>query len=387
MKRLRGKNSHDVSVRSFPRRVRDLPGATSEGKMLAVVPRPFISYAREDGEMARRLFDDLRVLGAEPWFDQKDLVGGQDWQGTIRDAVRACSHFIALLSSNSVNKRGFVQKELRQAIDILAEFPPGQIFVIPVRLDDVQPTHEEIRKLHWVDLFPSYQEGLLHLARSMGLPVSPPDSALAHGSLGGIAMVGAVVAVLSLLITRSSHNFIGNVHDTRTLASTVTPSQRPSAAVMADQQLVAANFESVSKLHGDLRLQTQGYTQQITLGRAGTYAINRDELSQEAQELLRQLVSPIAKGRIRTLVQIAVFAHTDAVPIRGIREARSNWSLSAARAARVAEFLEHAGVEPSLLLPVAPGQYQPLFSPHAATRGENRRLELRLDYADKPSRP
>lgn len=357
--------------------------------MLCVAPRPFISYAREDGDMARRLCDDLRMLGAEPWFDQKDMVGGQDWQDTIRDAVRACSHFIALLSSNSVNKRGFVQKELRQAIDILAEFPPGQIFVIPVRLDDVQPTHEEIRKLHWVDFFPSYPEGLHRLARSMGLPVSLPGGSTPQGSLGGLAMVGAVVAVLSLSITRSSHNFMEDSHATRTPASTATPSQQPSPAVIADQQLVAAHFESVARLHRDLLLQTHGYTQQITLGQVGTYDINRDELSPEAQELLRQLVSPIAKGRLRTLVGITIFAHTDAMLISAnaeIRGVRSNWTLSAARAARAAEFLEHAGVEPSLLLPVAPAQYRPLFPSDAATR-QNRRLELRLDYADKPSHP
>jgi len=134
-----------------------------------VRPRPFISYAHEDREIASKLYEDLRALGAEPWLDKNDLLGGQDWQETIRRAVRECSHFIALLSSNSVSKRGFVQKELRQAIATLEEFPPGEIFVIPVRLESTEPTHEALKKLHWIDLFPSYDSGLQQLARSLDL--------------------------------------------------------------------------------------------------------------------------------------------------------------------------------------------------------------------------
>src|SRR5204862_457446 len=103
-----------------------------------------------------------------------------------------------------------------------------------------------------IDLFPSYQEGLRQLARSMGLPASPPRGGPTQGSLGRAATVGAAVAVLSLMITTSSNNSIRNPNSTAALAPAVTTSNQPSPAVVADQQLVAANFESVAKLHGDL---------------------------------------------------------------------------------------------------------------------------------------
>jgi hypothetical protein len=107
-------------------------------------------------------------------LDKEDLLPGQDWESTIHRVIKDSSHVLFLISRHSVNKRGFVQKELRQALDVLREFPPNQIFIIPCRLDDTTPSHEMLAKLHWVDLFPSYEEGLARIARSLGL--EPPKS-------------------------------------------------------------------------------------------------------------------------------------------------------------------------------------------------------------------
>ena len=120
----------------------------------------FISYAREDREAVARLYRDLQARGLEPWLDSVDLLPGVDWKSAIAEAIESSSHFIALLSSTSVGKRGYVQKELRKALDVLEEFPADQIFVIPVRIDDCTPTHRRLKDLNWVDLFPSYDEGL-----------------------------------------------------------------------------------------------------------------------------------------------------------------------------------------------------------------------------------
>ena len=162
-------------------------------------PRPFISYAHEDSETAAHLYDDLRALGAEPWLDKKDLLAGQDWQEAIRRAIRESTHFIALVSAHSVNKRGFVQKELRQALATLEEFPPGEIFVIPVRLDETQPRHDALTRIHWVNLFPSYEQGLSELARSMSLVESQADTRgrLRRGKALGVLIVsGLLLAAL-----------------------------------------------------------------------------------------------------------------------------------------------------------------------------------------------
>lgn len=112
-------------------------------------------------------------MGAEPWFDAVDLLPGQEWEPTIRQALRRCTHFIALISQRSVDKRGFVQNELRTAFELLRELPPGDIFLIPVRLEQVEPRHEELRRIHWVDLFVDRTGGLEKIARSLQLTVRP----------------------------------------------------------------------------------------------------------------------------------------------------------------------------------------------------------------------
>lgn len=124
------------------------------------VQQIFISYASEDRAVARRLYNDLAAAGLTPWLDTERLLPGQRWADVIADAIQHSSHFIVLLSSKSVSKRGFVQKELKIALDVLDQFPDSEIFVIPVRIDDCSPANIRLRELHWVDLWPSYENGL-----------------------------------------------------------------------------------------------------------------------------------------------------------------------------------------------------------------------------------
>jgi hypothetical protein len=132
-------------------------------------PRPFISYAREDCEIAIRLRNELVEMGAAPWMDQFDLVGGEDWRAAIKRALREASHCIVLLSHRAVTKRGYVQTEMRDALQVVGELPPDAVYIIPVRLDDVEPIHEHFRSLHWIDLFRDYRDGLRRLAASLGI--------------------------------------------------------------------------------------------------------------------------------------------------------------------------------------------------------------------------
>lgn len=120
----------------------------------------FISYAREDLDSARRLYSDLKAHGLRPWLDKEDLLPGDDWRRAVVAAIQKCDYFLALLSSNSVQKTGFVQRELREALSALDEKPDGTKYIIPARLDDCSPSHVRLTDLNWVDLFPSWEVGL-----------------------------------------------------------------------------------------------------------------------------------------------------------------------------------------------------------------------------------
>jgi len=129
--------------------------------------RVFLSYAREDFETAKRLCNDLRQVGIDVWFDKDSLLPGQNWKTAIRQAIKGSRFFIALLSNSSVNKRGFVQKELKHAFEIFDEFPESSVFVIPIRLDNCTPTSENLQKLHWIDIFDNWEEGVEQILKTI----------------------------------------------------------------------------------------------------------------------------------------------------------------------------------------------------------------------------
>ena len=127
--------------------------------------RVFISYAKEDKAFAEKLHEDLNHAGIDTWMDSVNLIPGQNWDRAITKAISDSRYFIALLSSRSVGKKGYVQKEIRHAIDIAKEYPPDEIYIIPLRIDDCNPSFEALHKLQIANLFPDYQKGLQELLR------------------------------------------------------------------------------------------------------------------------------------------------------------------------------------------------------------------------------
>jgi hypothetical protein len=132
----------------------------------------FISYASEDAEIAQRLYDDLKNAGVELWLNRESITPGRDWKLEIDKALKESTIFLALISSKSTTKEGFTQRELKRALDVLDEKPEGDVFIIPIRVDDC-PIFVRLQNYQWVDLFPSYSDGLEKL-----LSVLKPDFAV-----------------------------------------------------------------------------------------------------------------------------------------------------------------------------------------------------------------
>lgn len=114
----------------------------------------FLCHASQDKSTARELYG---LLGAEswldPWLDERNLLPGQDWNMEIEKAVESADVIIVFLSRTSVSKNGYIQKELRQVLDVALEKPEGGIFIIPVRLDDCE-IPRRLRNWQYVDYFP-----------------------------------------------------------------------------------------------------------------------------------------------------------------------------------------------------------------------------------------
>ena len=130
--------------------------------------RVFLCHSSGDKEEVRKLYNRLMADGISCWFDEEDLLPGQDWDAEIKIALRTCSHVLACISTSSISKTGYVQKELRQALDKADEQPAGSIFLIPVRLEDCE-VPDRLRDLHYVDLFrPDAYSRLLRALKAFG---------------------------------------------------------------------------------------------------------------------------------------------------------------------------------------------------------------------------
>jgi hypothetical protein len=116
------------------------------------MPQIFLCYARQDRAEVENLYRRLSDAGFKPWMDKKDILPGERWQSRIPKAIRRSDFFLACLSAKSVDKRGFLQKEIRDALDIWREMLDSDIYLIPVRLEDCGMP-ESLRGFQWVNLF------------------------------------------------------------------------------------------------------------------------------------------------------------------------------------------------------------------------------------------
>lgn len=94
----------------------------------------FINYARTDSAFVDSLYDLLKKQGFQPWMDRRDILAGEDWKLAINSAIENASVFLAVISENSVEKEGYLQVEIKNALNKKLGQIPGKIFIVPVRI-------------------------------------------------------------------------------------------------------------------------------------------------------------------------------------------------------------------------------------------------------------
>ena len=115
--------------------------------------RVFLCHASEDKPAVRVLYKSLKAESwIAPWLDEEELEPGQDWNLEINKALRGMDAILICLSTKSVSKEGYVQKEFKLARDLADEKPDGTIYIIPLRLDGCQ-IPQKFKQWQWVDYF------------------------------------------------------------------------------------------------------------------------------------------------------------------------------------------------------------------------------------------
>lgn len=109
----------------------------------------FLSYASPDYERVHEYYTALVADGLDPWLDKQKLVAGQNWDFEIKRALARADIIVVFLSENSISRRGYIQKEIRIALDQAQSKLHEDIYVVPVMLDAV-PIPPQLEAIHVV---------------------------------------------------------------------------------------------------------------------------------------------------------------------------------------------------------------------------------------------
>jgi anti-anti-sigma factor len=114
----------------------------------------FLCHSSDDKPSVRDLYTRLRSTAdyINPWLDEEELLPGQRWEDEIPEAVRNSDIVLVCMSKASTQKTGYVQKEIKFALDVADTQPEGTIFIIPVKLEGCL-LPKRLSHLQFVNLF------------------------------------------------------------------------------------------------------------------------------------------------------------------------------------------------------------------------------------------
>lgn len=137
----------------------------------------FISYAKEDQKIAIQYYNWLENENFNPWLDVKKLKGGQNWELEIDRAFKKAHVIIWLMSPQSIYKRGFIQREVKEALDNLRYKQPDDIYIIPVIIENCNVPDYISDKLQFINnsdglAFDSLKSSLLTAAEQQSISIT-----------------------------------------------------------------------------------------------------------------------------------------------------------------------------------------------------------------------
>ncbi len=120
--------------------------------------RVFISYAREDENIAGELESQLMSSGFDVWRDVSSLEGGDDWDREIKNELQA-SDFALVICSDALYRKtdSYVNKEIHLACE--RDLRVRGQYLIPLRTSDL-PAKQVIEELASYNEMPLNQHEL-----------------------------------------------------------------------------------------------------------------------------------------------------------------------------------------------------------------------------------
>jgi tetratricopeptide (TPR) repeat protein len=132
----------------------------------------FLSYAHEDLDLVRRVYEGLKERKVNVWFDKEDMIKGR-WKPQIMKAISQSRDFVICLSNAAIKKTsgekpGFQDRELQIAWEFAREQDESDFSIIPVRLEDCGRGDMRLSGWQQYDLFEDWEGILDTLAVNLG---------------------------------------------------------------------------------------------------------------------------------------------------------------------------------------------------------------------------
>ncbi len=131
----------------------------------------FLSYAHDDLDKVRKVYEGLKKRGVNPWLDKNDMTKGK-WKPQINQAIANSKYFIVCLSDIAISKmrasKGIQKDEFSYAYYLAMNLPEDALYILPVRLEDCDRGDHRFQMYQQYDLFPDLEKGLDKLAVDIG---------------------------------------------------------------------------------------------------------------------------------------------------------------------------------------------------------------------------
>lgn len=166
----------------------------------------FICHSKGDKIFVRSLYERLLSIGCDPWFDEVKLLPGQKWEQEIPKAVKEAHVVIICLSKGAINKRGYIQKEIRLALDVADEVPDGDIFIIPLKIESCD-LPERLSKYQWTEIYNDGYDKLINslVMQAKKLGVAAPNANGGSTDQNTTIKIPTLVAVVTTFIDNYDH--------------------------------------------------------------------------------------------------------------------------------------------------------------------------------------
>lgn len=138
----------------------------------------FISHSSEDKEFVRRVANDLRLLGHEPWVDEDQIRVGDSIPAKIAAGL-ARADFVVIVLTRTAVESGWVSEEWQAKY--WSQIQERQVRVLPALLETCN-VPEFLKNKMYADFGKSYGFGLVRLVKAIEQPLRPspltPDTEL-----------------------------------------------------------------------------------------------------------------------------------------------------------------------------------------------------------------